>query len=121
MTASVLACSPAAPMMVASKASVAGSCAATCSTSAVISRGCCASRGWTRVRRSMPMPIYHPSSDPELPWTDAALLDGSADPAERRRFAELWQARVKRLLLEHWDDEQVFTVCHVSADDGAQL
>lgn len=48
-------------------------------------------------------------------------LDGSADPAERRHFAELWQGRVKRLLLEHWDDEQVFTVCRVSADDGVQL
>ena len=60
-------------------------------------------------------------SDPELPGLMQRCLDGSADPAERRRFAELWQARVKRLLLEHWDDEQVFTVCHVSADDGAQL
>ena len=60
-------------------------------------------------------------SDPELPGLMQRCLDGSADPAERRRFVELWQARVKRLLLEHWDDEQVFTVCHVSADDGAQL
>jgi hypothetical protein len=59
-------------------------------------------------------------TDPELPGLMQRCLDGSANPTERRRFAELWQGRVKRRLLEHWDDEQVFKVCRVSAGDGTQ-
>ena len=60
------------------------------------------------------------ATDPELPGLMQRCLDGSADPTERRRFGELWQERVKRLLLEYWDDERVFTVSRVSADDSAQ-
>jgi hypothetical protein len=37
-------------------------------------------------------------------------LSGSADAAERRRFGELWQRRVERLLINHWNDPQVFAV-----------
>jgi hypothetical protein len=59
-------------------------------------------------------------TDPDLPGLMQRCLDGSADPTERQRFAELWQERVKRLLLEHWDDEQVFTVYGVSSDEYAE-
>lgn len=41
-------------------------------------------------------------------------LSGSADAAERRRFGELWQRRVERLLVSHWNDSQVFAVRPVS-------
>ncbi|MCB1904653.1 MAG: hypothetical protein KDI18_11320 [Gammaproteobacteria bacterium] len=49
-------------------------------------------------------------SDPALPGLMTRCLNGTADTAERNRFGELWQSRVERLLLEHWDDNEVFTV-----------
>ncbi|GBG01964.1 hypothetical protein AZSI13_12910 [Azospira sp. I13] len=33
--------------------------------------------------------------------------DDTPDPAKAARFATLWQERVARVLLEHWDDPQV--------------
>lgn len=59
-------------------------------------------------------------ADPDLPGLMQRCLDGSADAAERRRFAELWQGRVERLLLKHWDDDRVFTLRPVAAADGTQ-
>ena len=44
------------------------------------------------------------ASDPALPTLLAAILDGSADAAQRRQFAAAWQDRVRRLLVEHADD-----------------
>lgn len=35
-------------------------------------------------------------------------IRGEADDAQRRQFATLWQQRVQRILLEHWDDDTVF-------------
>ena len=35
-------------------------------------------------------------------------LRGEADAVERRRFGQLWQERVARILLEHWHDDDVF-------------
>jgi hypothetical protein len=35
-------------------------------------------------------------------------MRGEADAAQARRFGELWQQRVARILLEHWDDPEVF-------------
>lgn len=49
-------------------------------------------------------------ADPDLPGLMERCLNGAADAAERRRFGALWQRRVERLLLEHWDDPQVFPV-----------
>ncbi|QDX82974.1 hypothetical protein B9N43_12815 [Denitratisoma sp. DHT3] len=37
-------------------------------------------------------------------------LAGQADTAEQMRFGELWQDRVRRILLEHGEDERVFVV-----------
>lgn len=37
-------------------------------------------------------------------------LRGEADADARRRFGELWQERVARILLEHWDDAAVFHI-----------
>jgi hypothetical protein len=38
------------------------------------------------------------------------VLQGSADDAQRKAFGEAWQARVRRLLLEHADDPAVIRV-----------
>lgn len=43
----------------------------------------------------------------------ARCINSSADAVERNRFGELWQSRVEHLLLEHWDDDQVFTLRQV--------
>jgi len=37
-------------------------------------------------------------------------LDGSANAEESRRFGELWQDRVRRILLDHGDDPEVFVL-----------
>lgn len=39
-----------------------------------------------------------------------ACLRGEADADARRRFGELWQQRVARILVEHWGDQAVFRV-----------
>ncbi|MGF1546184.1 MAG: FmdE family protein [Thiotrichales bacterium] len=50
---------------------------------------------------------YHPATvpaDPALAPLMQRLLQGEAQPEERRLFGQLWQARVQRILLEHADD-----------------
>lgn len=49
-------------------------------------------------------------ADPQLPVLLAHASAGEASPDELRRFGELWQDRVRRLLLEHGDDPDVFRV-----------
>lgn len=49
---------------------------------------------------------------PEMPELMRSCMRGEADAAQTRRFGELWQQRVARILLEHWDDLEVF---HLSA------
>lgn len=39
-----------------------------------------------------------------------AVVQGTADPDQRHRFGEAWQARVRRLLLDHADDPAVVRV-----------
>lgn len=48
--------------------------------------------------------------DPSMRNLMAAARQGRADAAERLRFGELWQDRVRRLLLEHADDDAVIRV-----------
>lgn len=43
-------------------------------------------------------------ADPQLGQLLPAILQGSADPAQKYLFGELWQARVKRILVDHADD-----------------
>lgn len=50
------------------------------------------------------------SADPRMAPLMQACLSGHASPAEARQFGELWQARVRRVLLEHGDDPAVFVV-----------
>lgn len=49
-------------------------------------------------------------SDPEMPMLLRQCLDGHGDAAARQRFGQLWQQRVRCLLLEHGDDPEIFTV-----------
>ena len=49
-------------------------------------------------------------ADPRMAPLMQACLAGHASPAEARQFGELWQARVRRVLLEHGDDPAVFVV-----------
>jgi hypothetical protein len=50
---------------------------------------------------------YHPElvpADPEMRICLHGVLGGSADAQEARRFGELWQDRVRRILVDHADD-----------------
>ena len=42
--------------------------------------------------------------DPRMGGLLQALLSGEASEADGRDFRHLWQDRVRRILLEHWDD-----------------
>lgn len=62
---------------------------------------------------------YNPrtvSADPEQMALAGLVLHGDADPAQQRRFGELWQDRVRRLLIEHADDSAVVRVRRLEAD-----
>lgn len=50
---------------------------------------------------------YHPEivpAPPELQGLMSKLLAGSASDTERAAFGQLWQMRVKRILIDHCDD-----------------
>lgn len=50
---------------------------------------------------------YHPGIVPPLPEMQTlmpAVLSGTASAHERTEFGRLWQMRVKRLLIDHFDD-----------------
>ena len=51
---------------------------------------------------------------PGLRLLMVAALDPAAAPAQRQAFAEAWQERVRRLLLEHADDPRVLRVTRLS-------
>ena len=46
-------------------------------------------------------------ADPRLGGLFGAILGGTADDAARRLFGELWQERVRRILIEHADDPEI--------------
>lgn len=47
---------------------------------------------------------------PELPALMQKLLAGEASADERAQFGQLWQVRVKRILIDHFDDPQLVVV-----------
>lgn len=56
---------------------------------------------------------YHPERVPAAPAQAELMprvLAGTATPEERARFAQLWQARVQSILLEHADDPAILTL-----------
>lgn len=58
------------------------------------------------------------AGDPDMPAQMQRCLKGEADGEELRRFGALWQARVRRILLEHGDDAQVFILRASHAPDA---
>ena len=48
------------------------------------------------------------ASSPELPELMQLCVNGKATSAEQRQFGILWQERVRRILIEHRDDPEVF-------------
>ncbi len=55
------------------------------------------------------------SGDPAMPALLQRCLHGQASAAEARQFAELWQDRVRRILLEHGEDDGVFQIRRVAS------
>ena len=49
-------------------------------------------------------------ADPQMAPLMQACLAGEASPDEARLFGRLWQDRVRRVLLEHGDDPQIFVI-----------
>jgi hypothetical protein len=41
-----------------------------------------------------------------------AIIGGADGPAQRAEFADLWQERVRRILIEHADDPNLFVIKH---------
>lgn len=48
--------------------------------------------------------------DPEMRTLLGRCIEGTATPPEHRRFAALWQDRVRRILIDHAGNEEVFPV-----------
>lgn len=49
---------------------------------------------------------------PRLPGLMASCIANTATPAEIAEFRQLWQARVRSILLDHRDDPEVFSTTH---------
>ena len=45
---------------------------------------------------------------PEMVELMRRCMRGEGDAAAAQRFAQMWQDRVRRILVEHWDDPEVF-------------
>jgi len=54
--------------------------------------------------------LAHVPADPAMPALMQRCLTGAASSEEARRFAQLWQDRVRRVLLEHGEDPEVFVI-----------
>ncbi len=64
---------------------------------------------------------YHPETVPMPPevWPlMSSMLAGKANDAERTEFGQLWQIRVKRILIDHCDDPALI-VCRNDSPDFA--
>ena len=63
---------------------------------------------FTRMDTALALSVsYHPEivpPPPELPALMQKLLSGEANADERAQFGTLWQMRVKRILIDHFDD-----------------
>jgi hypothetical protein len=56
---------------------------------------------------------YHPDivpAPPELQALMPGVLSGEASAAEKAVFGRLWQMRVKRILIDHFDDPALVTI-----------
>ncbi len=48
--------------------------------------------------------------DPRMAWAMSRALGGDAEPQEASMFRELWQDRVRRILVEHADDPELVAI-----------
>lgn len=63
---------------------------------------------------------YRPEVVPPAPEMQAlmsTLLGGGTSPAEREAFGRLWQMRVKRILIDHFDDPELVQCAAACAGD----
>jgi hypothetical protein len=51
-------------------------------------------------------------ASPKMPALMASCIANKASPAEVAEFRQLWQERVRSILLDHRDDPQVFVITH---------
>jgi formylmethanofuran dehydrogenase subunit E len=69
---------------------------------------------FTRMDTGAAMTVsYHPEvvpPPPELPALMQKLLSGEASADERAQFGTLWQMRVKRILIDHFDDQELVVI-----------
>jgi hypothetical protein len=54
--------------------------------------------------------MSHIPPAPEMSMLLRKVLSGAGSEADSREFARLWQDRVRRILVDHWDDARVVTV-----------
>jgi hypothetical protein len=57
--------------------------------------------------------LKHVPASPRLPALMASCISDTATAAETAEFRQLWQARVRSILLEHGDDPDVFLITPV--------
>lgn len=61
---------------------------------------------WTDVATQ----LQHVAASPETPGLMQLCVSGQATATEQRQFGLLWQERVRRILIEHRDDPEVFVL-----------
>jgi hypothetical protein len=54
--------------------------------------------------------LQHVPAPAEMPRLMQLCMNGAATPEDQARFGQLWQERVRRILIEHRDDPEVFVV-----------
>ena len=54
--------------------------------------------------------LQHVAASPEMPGLMQLCVSGRATAIEQRQFGLLWQERVRRILIEHRDDPEVFVL-----------
>jgi len=64
----------------------------------------------TGVRVDAAAQVRQVPGDPEIPALLQRCLTGQAGPEDALRFGAMWQARVRRVLIDHGEDPAVFVV-----------
>lgn len=54
--------------------------------------------------------LQHVAASPEMPRLMQLCLNGQAAATQQRQFGLLWQERVRRIVIEHRDDPEVFVL-----------
>lgn len=54
--------------------------------------------------------MSHIPPSPEMSMLLRKVLSGAGSEADAREFARHWQDRVRRILVDHWDDARVVTI-----------